>query len=117
MTVQEIGTYIRNGLTPTIFLINNDGYTIEREIHGPEQQYNDISPMWEYQKMLEFFGGRSEPKVKMTSVQAKTVEELEKILTDPEFAKGDHIQVSFCIFAIETRLFSLYALTASSFFF
>jgi len=92
MTVQEIGTYIRNGFTPTIFLINNDGYTIEREIHGPEQQYNDISPMWDYQRMLEFFGGR-QPGFKSKSYQAKTVEELEDILTNEEFVKSNQIQV------------------------
>src|SRR3954453_20335310 len=93
MTVQEIGTYIRNGFTPTIFLINNDGYTIEREIHGPEQQYNDISPHWDYQTMLQFFAGRGEPKIKTTSFQAKTVEELERVLTDPEFVRSNHIHV------------------------
>jgi hypothetical protein len=29
-TIQDLGTLIRYGLTPTIFLINNSGYTIER---------------------------------------------------------------------------------------
>ncbi|KAK6344540.1 hypothetical protein TWF696_008174 [Orbilia brochopaga] len=92
MTVQEISTYIRNGFTPTIFLINNDGYTIEREIHGPEQQYNDICTSWDHMKMLEFFGGRQK-NFQSRSVQARTIEELEAILTDSEFIKSDRIQV------------------------
>lgn len=92
MSVQEIATYIRNGFTPTIFLINNDGYTIEREIWGPEQQYNDISPMWDYQKLFDFFGGRKEGGLRSKSVQARTIEELEAIMTDEEFAKSERIQ-------------------------
>ena len=33
----------RDGQQPIIFLINNDGYTVERAIHGAEQRYNDIA--------------------------------------------------------------------------
>jgi pyruvate decarboxylase len=29
-TIQDLGTLIRFGLTPTIFLVNNSGYTVER---------------------------------------------------------------------------------------
>lgn len=43
MTVQEFGTMVRERLTPTIFVVNNNGYTVERLIHSPEQGYNDIS--------------------------------------------------------------------------
>ncbi len=34
---------LRDGLKPLILLLNNDGYTVERAIHGPEQRYNDIA--------------------------------------------------------------------------
>jgi len=34
-------------LKPVIFLINNDGYTIERLILGENSSYNDINP-WLY---------------------------------------------------------------------
>lgn len=34
LTVQELSTMIRKGLTPIIFVLNNSGYTIERYIHG-----------------------------------------------------------------------------------
>jgi len=45
---------IRYGLKPIIFLINNDGYTIERVIC--DHPYNDIQP-WRYHKLVEVFGG------------------------------------------------------------
>lgn len=38
LTVQEIATMIRYGLKPTIVLLNNEGYTIERFINGPTAQ-------------------------------------------------------------------------------
>ncbi|KIW66399.1 hypothetical protein PV04_05735 [Phialophora macrospora] len=93
MTVQEIGSYIRYGLKPIIFVINNNGYAIERAIHGPEQGYNDVSTMWDYQKMLEFFGARQELGIKTKSRATKTVEELEAVLNDEEFASGDNYQL------------------------
>lgn len=54
VTCQDVSTMIRYGLKPTIFLINNDGYTIERAI--VDRRYNDIQP-WRYHKLLEVFGG------------------------------------------------------------
>jgi TPP-dependent 2-oxoacid decarboxylase len=39
MTAQDIGTMMRFGATPIIFLVNNAGYAIEIEIHdGPYNQ-------------------------------------------------------------------------------
>ena len=42
LTVQELGTFSREGLSPVIVVVNNDGYTVERMIHGKDQPYNDI---------------------------------------------------------------------------
>ena len=42
LTVQELGVFSREGLSPVIVLVNNDGYTIERAIHGETAPYNDI---------------------------------------------------------------------------
>ncbi|ETW24796.1 alpha-keto acid decarboxylase family protein [Mycobacterium gastri] len=42
LTVQEIGNFSREGLSPVIVVVNNDGYTIERAIHGETAPYNDI---------------------------------------------------------------------------
>ncbi|QDY42599.1 alpha-keto acid decarboxylase family protein [Candidatus Pantoea soli] len=43
LTIQELGSIQRDGLQPLIFLLNNEGYTVERAIHGAEQRYNDIA--------------------------------------------------------------------------
>ena len=45
---------MRLNLKPIIFLLNNDGYTIERLILGPESIYNDISP-WQYSQVPAAF--------------------------------------------------------------
>ena len=42
LTVQELGTFSREGLSPVIVVVNNDGYTVERVIHGKQAPYNDI---------------------------------------------------------------------------
>jgi TPP-dependent 2-oxoacid decarboxylase len=42
LTVQELGVFSREGLSPVIVVVNNDGYTIERMIHGKTAPYNDI---------------------------------------------------------------------------
>ncbi|HUC18638.1 MAG TPA: thiamine pyrophosphate-binding protein [Acetobacteraceae bacterium] len=55
MTAQELSTILRLELNPVIFLINNDGYTIERLILGAEAAYNDIQP-WAYRDMPGTFG-------------------------------------------------------------
>lgn len=49
LTLQEISTMIRENIQPVILLINNEGYTVERAIHGPQQPYNDIPHVnWQY---------------------------------------------------------------------
>ena len=53
VTCQDLSTMIRNHLKPLIFLINNDGYTIERVIS--DHPYNDIQP-WHYHKLMDVFG-------------------------------------------------------------
>ncbi|MHA7845974.1 alpha-keto acid decarboxylase family protein [Serratia sp. D1N4] len=47
LTIQELGSMLRDGQKPVVFLLNNNGYTVERAIHGPEQRYNDIA-QWDW---------------------------------------------------------------------
>lgn len=56
LTFQDISVFIRQGLTPVIFLLNNNGYLTEKLIHGRDRKYNTIQ-MWNYSKTLEYFGG------------------------------------------------------------
>lgn len=76
LTVQELGTALREQLTPIVFVINNNGYTVEREIHGATEPYNDI-PMWDYQQLPFVFGGTPETvstyKVTTTAELAEAV--------------------------------------------
>lgn len=58
LTLQEIGTMIRRKLNNYLFVLNNDGFEIERQIHGPQAEYNNIQ-MYDWQKMLPFFAGQS----------------------------------------------------------
>ncbi|MDY3048294.1 MAG: thiamine pyrophosphate-binding protein [Rothia sp. (in: high G+C Gram-positive bacteria)] len=71
LTIQELGTLIRERVNPVIFLINNDGYTIERSIHGVEAEYNDITP-YKWQEIPSALGG-SESTV--LTLQARSVRE------------------------------------------
>ncbi|GAA5797549.1 thiamine diphosphate-binding protein [Helicostylum pulchrum] len=56
LTCQEISVFLHQGLTPVIFILNNDGYLIEKLIHGPHRAYNNFQ-MWQYSKTLDYFGG------------------------------------------------------------
>jgi indolepyruvate decarboxylase len=71
VTGQDLSTMIRNHLKPVIFLINNDGYTIERVIS--DRPYNDLQP-WKYHKLVEVFGGG-------VGFDVRTEGELEEALT------------------------------------
>ncbi|RVX74083.1 hypothetical protein B0A52_01915 [Exophiala mesophila] len=91
MTVQEISTMVRNGYRPIIVVINNEGYTVERVIHGPAKIHNDIAP-WDHQVMLSFFGGRGKSK----SYSARTYADLRQVLSHPDFQEGKQIQMLEC---------------------
>ena len=55
LTVQELSTILRTGLSPVVIVVDNDGYTIERAIHGPDQPYNDIA-RWDWTAAPVLFG-------------------------------------------------------------
>jgi indolepyruvate decarboxylase len=78
VTGQDLSTMIRNHLKPVIFLINNDGYTIERVIC--DHPYNDIQP-WHYHKLMDVFGGG-------LGLDVRTEGELEAALEKTTAAEG-----------------------------
>ncbi|GLK85618.1 alpha-keto acid decarboxylase family protein [Ancylobacter defluvii] len=56
LTVQELGLFGQLGLKPVVFVLNNDGYLIERLLcKDPEISYNDIAP-WRYTELPHAFG-------------------------------------------------------------
>ncbi|MGI3449691.1 alpha-keto acid decarboxylase family protein [Citrobacter arsenatis] len=54
LTIQELGSMLRDGQAPVILLLNNDGYTVERAIHGANQRYNDIAA-WSWTQVPQAF--------------------------------------------------------------
>jgi indolepyruvate decarboxylase len=56
LTIQELGSLIRFGIPALIIVVNNDGYTVERAIHGPDKSYNDIAA-WRWTELPRAFGG------------------------------------------------------------
>lgn len=72
VTAQEISTLVRHKLTPIIFLLNNDGYTIERYLI--DGAFNDIQ-MWNYCKLPEVFNAKA-----ATGMKVHTEAELEQAL-------------------------------------
>ncbi|KAF2429566.1 pyruvate decarboxylase [Tothia fuscella] len=81
LTAQELSTMLRNDLNPIIFVICNDGYTIERYIHGWEASYNDVQT-WKYKDLPKAFGARDE---QIRTYAVKTKEEVEKLFGDKDF--------------------------------
>jgi indolepyruvate decarboxylase len=75
MTAQELSTILRRGLKPIIFLVNNNGYTIERLILGPGSRYNDIN-QWRYAEAASFFDTQSQA----IAYRVRTEDELEDAL-------------------------------------
>lgn len=70
LTVQELGTMLEQKINPVVVLINNDGYTVERAIHGATQPYNDIRT-YNWQLLPAALGAR-EDEVLMLRVNTAT---------------------------------------------
>ena len=85
MTAQELGTLLRRRLPTVVFLLNNDGYTVERAINGPAATYNDIA-RWDWQHIPRAFGARASAPV----LRAATTGELETALAACD-AAGDEL--------------------------
>ncbi|KAF7291579.1 Pyruvate decarboxylase [Mycena chlorophos] len=90
LTVQELSSMIRHNLKPIIFVLNNDGYTIERYLHGKERKYNDIAP-WKWTGLLGVLGDIDGSKSKSYTVSTK--QELSALLDNAEFADAGKIQL------------------------
>ncbi|WP_243418448.1 alpha-keto acid decarboxylase family protein [Actinomycetospora cinnamomea] len=56
MTATELATVLRERLPAVIVVVDNDGYTVERAIHGPDEPYNDITP-WDWPLLVKALGG------------------------------------------------------------
>ncbi|PGL05476.1 thiamine pyrophosphate-binding protein [Bacillus cereus] len=79
LTAQEISTMLYYGCKPIIFVLNNDGYTIEKylNVKTKNQKYNKI-PQWSYTKLVEVFGGDA------FTATVRTYEELNQAINQAE---------------------------------
>ncbi len=77
LTIQEMGSMLRDKQKPLILLLNNEGYTVERAIHGPEQRYNDIA-LWDWQRLPEAFA----PDVASRCRRVTQTSELREAMTE-----------------------------------
>lgn len=91
MSIQELSTIIKERLNVIVVIINNDGYTIERAIHGRNQKYNDIAS-WRHLDALSFFNAPLE-HVKVNQFYARTWGELGSVLASPGFQSGTGVRI------------------------
>lgn len=76
-------------IQPISFVICNEGYTIERYIHGWNEPYNEIQT-WDYANIPKVFGAQ----VGYKGYRIKTRDELNKLFADQEFCSSDSLRVS-----------------------
>ncbi|PPR06780.1 hypothetical protein CVT24_011280 [Panaeolus cyanescens] len=98
LTVQEISPMIKNGLKPIIFLLNNNGYTIERKIHGKYRKYNDVSN-WKWSGLLDVLNDNEAFNTESFVVESK--EEVDKLLN------GEKLKDDKGIRLVEVRMDTL----------
>ncbi|RKL19491.1 hypothetical protein BFJ70_g13978 [Fusarium oxysporum] len=92
MTAQELSTIIHKRLDMIIFLINNDGYTIERLVHGKDAIYNDIAP-WRYLEAPSCFGAPNDGSYVTMTARASTSGELMEIISKDDFKYGSGLRM------------------------
>lgn len=91
LTAQEVSTMLRNGLNPIIFIICNNGYTIERFIHGWKDAYNDVQE-WKYKDLPAAFGAQ---RGQVLTYRVESKQQVELLFMDKEFSGGDTKQLRF----------------------
>jgi TPP-dependent 2-oxoacid decarboxylase len=77
MTGTELATCVRHGQAPIVLILNNHGYSTEREImEGP---FNDIHE-WQYEKVCDLLGGGVSHQV---ATHGALVEAIDTAMADP----------------------------------
>jgi indolepyruvate decarboxylase len=85
LTAQELGHVFAHGNSAVVFLLNNDGYTVERAIQSPDAVYQNIV-RWNWPHLPSALGA---PEV--TAATATTIGELRAALAhSAEHSDGPH---------------------------
>ena len=82
MTAQEISTIQRHNLSPLVFLLDNNGYTIERIGSGDVNSVDAEIQHWDYMKLPHIFADNA------YTAKVKTETELETAIAD--FKRNDN---------------------------
>jgi pyruvate decarboxylase len=69
-------------------VICNDGFTIERFIHGMDAVYNDIAP-WSFKELVHVFGGVQK---NAKTYQVKTKDQVNELFEDKGFNAAECLQ-------------------------
>lgn len=69
------------------FVICNEGFTIERFIHGMDASYNDIVA-WDNKGLVDVFGGKGVAQ----KYTVKTKDELSSLFADRDFSAAREMQ-------------------------
>ena len=107
MSAQAISDIIRNRLDLTLIVLNNDGYTVERIIHGFYENYNDIQP-WRNLEAPNYFGApRDDPSYPVRTRSVKNWGDFQSVFEDPEIQEGKGLNVIEVFMSIEDAPSSL----------
>lgn len=88
LTAPEIGTILRLGMAPTILVLDNDGYTVERLIQSPDASYQGIT-RWNWTALPHAFGSAD-----TVALKVETLDELDSALVQARAsASGALIQI------------------------
>ncbi|KAG7422018.1 Pyruvate decarboxylase [Fusarium oxysporum f. sp. rapae] len=118
MTAQELSTIIHKRLDMIIILITNDGYTIERLVHGKDAIYNDIAP-WRYLEAPSCFGAPNDGSYVTMTARASTWGGLMEIISKDDSKYGSGLRMAEVIMermdapVILKRLLESYSASAS----
>lgn len=93
MTIQELSLIQRHHLKPIIFLVDNDGYMIERVIHGSHVKYNDIA-IGNYTKIPAAMG------ITGDTIDASVITNKQKMLAIMDKIADDRSEAHFVILKV-----------------
>lgn len=79
LTIQEMANFFEYNLKPVIFVLNNNGYTVERVLSkDPNDKFNNITN-WNYPKLIEGFSNNKDYFIKTVSTLESFIETIDEI--------------------------------------
>ncbi|MDY1036016.1 indolepyruvate decarboxylase [Lelliottia sp. CFBP8978] len=85
LTIQEMGSMLRDHQRPIMLVLNNEGYTVERAIHGATQRYNDIA-LWNWTQLPQALSQNGQAQCWRVSETAELADVLEKVAHSETFS-------------------------------